>query len=385
MARNWNKVAEKDEPHLQRWQHRRLPVVGKALIIRTFALPTIMYLASVFTLPERIITRIHRAMFTFLWANKNELISRATCPLPWSGGGLNIPDLHHANRAVKTKWIQQISDRTNTATWTGFARYWLGIALSTVKPEWTWLRDMRKPHADPQTIPPWYKVIKNTVQEFRQDIISTPVITSKTVHKWLQGEGLRPRAEQLWCHDLKRELDFSSIWSNLWASLGENSLKDLMWKILHRVLTTKTYLASWGMNIDKSCPFCVRQETMIHCLFQCHRVHDLWQVVLGFLSNINGQQVSSNMELCVQYTGSSAQDIVSQYLVQLVLHIVWSTRNKQVLNNQHPQVNLVQLFKRRLRKRIEHDVTYHPAYVDQYWTINNVLCNREIDTVTFNF
>ena len=386
MNQNWDKVADKVDQHLDRWKQRKLTVIGKALIIRTFALATVMYLASVFVIPERIITRIHRAMFSFLWDNKNERISRATCHLPWSRGGLNIPDLHHANCTSKTKWIQMITDRLYNSTWTGFARYWLGTALSTMKPEWTWLRDLRKPHADPKNTPAWYQITKDTAQQFRDDIASAQTITSKVLNEWLQREGSPPRAERLWRREIQQDLDFRTIWNNLWASLGDNTLKDLMWKVLHQVLTTKTYLASWGMNLNKSCPFCVRQETPEHCLLRCHRVDDLWQLVMGLLTSISGQATHLSMELCLKYnTGNSAEHIVCQYLIQLAFHVIWSTRNKHVLNAQQPQANLVQLFKGRLRQRIEYDATHHPNHVEHYWTLNNVLCHRQMDTLIFNF
>ena len=44
-SKNWNKVAEKVEQHSDRWKQRPLMVVGKALIIHTFTLATVMYLA----------------------------------------------------------------------------------------------------------------------------------------------------------------------------------------------------------------------------------------------------------------------------------------------------------------------------------------------------
>ena len=79
---DWEKPVAKLKGTLDRWKKRHITVKGKTALIKTYGLATITYLASIFPLQGQVITRIHKILFQFLWNNKNELISQATCHLP---------------------------------------------------------------------------------------------------------------------------------------------------------------------------------------------------------------------------------------------------------------------------------------------------------------
>ena len=147
-AQDWEKPTQRVENTLKRWTERHLTVKGKAVILRTYALATVVYLASIFPIPESYITRIHCASFGFLWGNKNELVSRKTCHLPLGQGGLGIPDIHIIRRLSIIKWLQSIVNRKKTAVWLAYGWYWTGQALGCIRNEWQWLRSNLKPHGD---------------------------------------------------------------------------------------------------------------------------------------------------------------------------------------------------------------------------------------------
>jgi hypothetical protein len=60
MQQDWETPTTKIEETLDRWSKRTLSLKGKAVILKTYAMATILYLASMFLIPETIITRIHR-------------------------------------------------------------------------------------------------------------------------------------------------------------------------------------------------------------------------------------------------------------------------------------------------------------------------------------
>ena len=107
---DWKKTSCKTRRDADRWKKQHLTVKGKTVLIKTYGLATITYLASIFPLPDQITTRIHKILFQFLWNNKNELVSRATCHLPAHFGGLGIPDLHLVAKANLAKWTRDITD-----------------------------------------------------------------------------------------------------------------------------------------------------------------------------------------------------------------------------------------------------------------------------------
>lgn len=109
---------------------------------------------------------------------------------------MNIPDIQIAKRTIKTKWIKDITDEQNKTTWVHFARYWLGVSLSTVRRDWIWLRSTRKPHGGTGKLPKEYKEIKNTIQEQREEIgkMNTQHISARDLqYRMIQKNSPQPK------------------------------------------------------------------------------------------------------------------------------------------------------------------------------------------------
>ena len=169
------------------------------MLIQTYAIATITYLGSMFLIPNLYVNRIHQAIFQFLWDNKNELVSRATCHLPMNQGGLGIPDVHATRTISIIKWIKHLTNTKMTSIWLQYGRYWTGQVLGGIKEEWKWLRSNLTPHGDPSKIPKWYKLLIEFVSEHCRQLSQLPdtELTSKSLKKLLQHTH-QPRCVAEW-------------------------------------------------------------------------------------------------------------------------------------------------------------------------------------------
>ena len=79
---DWDKPVEKLRKKCEAWKHRSISMLGKALLIRTYGIAALTYLASMFPVPPHVITKAQCICFQFLWNDKNELVARETCHLP---------------------------------------------------------------------------------------------------------------------------------------------------------------------------------------------------------------------------------------------------------------------------------------------------------------
>ena len=134
MQQDWHKAADRFETTLSRWRERRLSCKGQTVIMQTYAIVQIVYLASIFLIPDAHITRIHRAIFQFLLNTKNELVLHATCHLPFNQGRLGIPDIHTIRTFCMIKW--HLTNQTIQTQWSNYGRYWTGHTLECIKSEW---------------------------------------------------------------------------------------------------------------------------------------------------------------------------------------------------------------------------------------------------------
>ena len=388
LSQDWEKAASKVEKNLERWSTRSLSLVGKVVLIKTYALASIIYLASVFTIPVPIISRLNKAVFTFLWSGGNELVSRETCMLPKEKGGLKIPDLKATNKAMKAKWIKHITDKEKEKVWLHYARYWIGLSLSTIKTNWKWLRTAQKPHADPAKIPVWYKTIKTTAQRHRATLAQLPTqkITAGTLTD-LERIITPPRADQEWRRVTGKRNGNKEFWSKIWKTMNTNKEKETMWKTSHRVLTTKSYLKKWGMNISKKCPFCPRSEDLHHALLMCPRAKRLWQSIIRLIeaiSECNIEPTFTDLLFEESFPNDKESLELTRYLVNATIHVIWTTRNKKVYDANEPEVDLYKETVNRIKNRIKLDGTICPHRVNQFWSYRNVLCSYDGSTINFN-
>ena len=67
------------EKCLQQWQHRKLTLMGKIVVIKNFALPKLIYpLSSLTNPPIGTAQRLEKIMFNFIWDGKPDKIKRDT-------------------------------------------------------------------------------------------------------------------------------------------------------------------------------------------------------------------------------------------------------------------------------------------------------------------
>ena len=378
----WKTKLEKTEKKLERWSPRKLSIEGRAVLIRTYALATIIYLTTVFSIPDPIITRINKAIFTFLWKNGTELVARATCFLPKDQGGLNIPNIQITKRTVKTKWVKQIVDQRNQTKWIHFARYWLGIPLSTMRREWIWLRSTLKPHAGPETIPKHYQTVKETLQENKEEIdkMTLQQIKAKTLYRTIIKRSEKPRAERKWERIRKKKINFTQTWREIWNSMATNEEKETMWKLTHRVLPTRSYLAKWGLRITTKCPFCNGTEDINHAVIGCFRAQQLWKKVLEWITAISGPKETvtitmNNIVFAEKLPKHENERKLIRYLTMVTSDVIWRARNKKVFDEKTETQDIDKILTHRIKQRITSDnINNKDLSLETIWSIKGILC-----------
>ena len=62
---------------LKQWQHRKLTLLGKVTVVKSLALPKLIYALSVLPLPSMKTTNdLEKCMFNFIWDGKPDKITR---------------------------------------------------------------------------------------------------------------------------------------------------------------------------------------------------------------------------------------------------------------------------------------------------------------------
>ena len=103
---------------LKQWEHRKLTLIGKVTVIKTFALPKLVFPFTVLpNPPDTLVDDLTKAMFAFIWDNKPDKIKREQMYKSKEDGGLNVPNLKLFVQSIKTSWIKRYIDENNHGKW----------------------------------------------------------------------------------------------------------------------------------------------------------------------------------------------------------------------------------------------------------------------------
>ena len=106
------------EACLKQWQHRKLTLMGKITVIKTFALPKLIYPFSVLpNPPKQVLDGLITTMFKFIWDDKPDKIKRKRLHQPYENGGLKLTDINFFLNAIKAGWVKRFLDENNHGKW----------------------------------------------------------------------------------------------------------------------------------------------------------------------------------------------------------------------------------------------------------------------------
>ncbi|KAH3701739.1 hypothetical protein DPMN_076733 [Dreissena polymorpha] len=103
---------------LKSWHHRKLTLIGKNTVLKTFALPKLIYVLTVLPNPPNdVINDIKSAIFNFIWDGKPDKIKRTQLIQSVENGGIQLTNIDSFLNAIKCSWVKIYLDNTNTSKW----------------------------------------------------------------------------------------------------------------------------------------------------------------------------------------------------------------------------------------------------------------------------
>ena len=98
---NFEETLKSISGKLRFWNWRNLTILGRIQILKTFAVPILMYKAGLVCMHKDIITEANKILFSFIWKGKDK-VKRSTLISDVEKGGLRAP---HLESVIKTQRI----------------------------------------------------------------------------------------------------------------------------------------------------------------------------------------------------------------------------------------------------------------------------------------
>ena len=110
---------------LNMWSQRDLSLKGKITVIKSFALPKLLYVCSNLAVTEDFVKKVNSVFFKFVWSNKNDKIKRDTLIAPIESGGLKMIHFQTMVKSQKAMWVQRLLTK-DCASWKAFPKWLCG-------------------------------------------------------------------------------------------------------------------------------------------------------------------------------------------------------------------------------------------------------------------
>ena len=222
-------------------------LLGKVTVVNRFVLPLLWYPGAVYPIPRRVLVRLERAMFSFIWSGGTELVKRAVLYQSLDDGGLGVFHLKSKLNCFLLKQLfVTVSDPKLPCSY--FFRFWGGLYLRRWVPS---IFRNSEPHSStPSAV---VNVICSTLRELAQVDLSQPGLVLRTVRTVaLESVGVQNRHS-------------AEVWRSVHSRLHNNRLRDLAWRIAHGALVTNLKRYHWRLG-DGLCPRtgCDRLESIAH-------------------------------------------------------------------------------------------------------------------------
>ena len=109
MEENFESKINEIKKLLNSWINRTLTIYGKAVVIKTLAMPKLTHLALVLpNLNEKKMKQIENLFFSFLWNNKPDKVCRDDAKLSEKAGGLGIIDMKTFWKSLMFSWLRRL-------------------------------------------------------------------------------------------------------------------------------------------------------------------------------------------------------------------------------------------------------------------------------------
>ena len=90
---DWSVLVDSIEKTTNLWKVRNLSFFEKSILINTVVLAKLWFIAFSVVVPQSVVTRINSVIFSFLWGNRHECLSRKTMHCNKQNGGVGIIDI----------------------------------------------------------------------------------------------------------------------------------------------------------------------------------------------------------------------------------------------------------------------------------------------------
>jgi len=336
---------------VQVWITRNLSFAARARLINTIIFGMYSYWASIFLLPNEIITKLTQISRNFLWSASEEHkrpphISWYNTCLPKNQGGLGLKDYGCWNKALTAKLVWDVATKKDKL-WVKWIheKYIKGRAWGDYYPPndsgWHWkklcyIKELFKEGNHPQNSWQWQ---------------GKPKYSVRSGYRWLMGDQSKQK------------------WTRIpWARPVIPRQAFILWLALNHRLPTKVYLNRHIQQQDMVCALCKeKEEDDQHLFLTCAYAKEIWTGIKRKWDMPMQGDWSSLSKKLLSIKCKAKSHITYAYFAAGI-YFIWRARNSTIFQqNMWPSTKVIGEILYQIRTRILylHSINgKYSAYID---------------------
>ena len=339
----WERILSSAEKTLNMWRSRSLSFFEKTILINSIVCAKLYYVSFSTMVPQCVIDKLNKLIFSFLLGNKHKSISRKTMVFPKQFGGCRAVDLNRKMAALHLTHIQRLLNMEH-ARWKALAVYWAGFCLRGLEPIFG---SNLIPHSESR--PDFYSILLDRFNAVHSSLpdMAWENATAKSLYNILGS------FEPVVLKTVERNptIDFRITWGALNSGLLAPYAHEMCFLIAHGTLPTNDLLHKNNISKRTSCFFCNQSESIAHLFFDCAVV----QSTIDLLIHIFDHDFDlKNMLYYVNLPTDKKK--LAVLLISEFKRTVWLLRNEAKFNRHMVSSSLIEKsFIMNIHKRIALD------------------------------
>ena len=142
------------------WLTRNLSLKGKITVLKSLALPKLLYVSTNVPVPTEVLTEAEEIISNFLWNHKRPKLKRNVIIQPIESGGLKAPDIRSMIKASKVAWVKRLNSHSK-AKWKNIFQEIIPISIKL-------LIETNLSNDAIEALPPFYRQVLSSWNEIKQ-------------------------------------------------------------------------------------------------------------------------------------------------------------------------------------------------------------------------
>ena len=110
---NFEEKLKKIRHLVNMWRLRHLIIKGKITLLRSQAMPHILYTASVLFIQDEVAKELDDIFFSFIWPSQKHHVKKDVLIQSMEEGGLKMPDIKTMVKSLKVTWVKRLIGNNN--------------------------------------------------------------------------------------------------------------------------------------------------------------------------------------------------------------------------------------------------------------------------------